>query len=70
MGRTELSDGALVVDGIVVGEVSHVGSPEGTDDAQPTITLHLGWAKAAGVRVVVHGETGVDRKRGGIVLDR
>lgn len=76
--RTELVDGPLVLDGIVIGNVSGSPAPPnpGEDapqvdhEATPTVTLNLGWAKAAGVRVVVLADPDIDRNRGGIVLDR
>jgi hypothetical protein len=53
-------NGSLCFDGMVVGKV--------TDE--PRIVLNLGWAKAAGVGVTVQGDPEVDKKRGGIILER
>lgn len=63
------SNGRLLVDGVVIGSFS-VPAPDEELADSPTLELHLGWLRAAGVRVVVHGEPGVDRNRGGIVLAR
>lgn len=71
MDRNELTEGALVHDGIVIGRVDLDTDPGTSDPAQGAhITLNLGWMKMAGVTVTVLGDPEVDRKRGGIVLDR
>lgn len=51
--------GALCFDGMVVGRLG-----------AEHVTLNLGWCKAAGLGVTVQGDPEVDRKRGGIVLQR
>lgn len=51
--------GSLVYEGIVVGK---------NDGDQ--LTINLGWAKAAGLKVKVLADPEVDRNRGGVVLDR
>ena len=52
-------DGRLVYDGIAVGTF-----------ADGRITVNLGWAKAAGLRVKLLADPEVDTRRGGVVLDR
>lgn len=71
----ELRDnGSLVFDGIVVGTTSdaeHEPDEDGPVEVErATITIDLGWAKAAGVRVRVLDDPAVDRHRGGVALDR
>jgi hypothetical protein len=68
----EIMDGKLVHDGMVIGVVAEEEhtQDEGGWKVEPTITLNLGWCKMAGVHVRVLGDPVVDRKRGGIVLDR
>lgn len=58
-------NGALCFDGMVVGRVT-----EKDAGGAPRLTLNLGWAKAAGLGVTVQGDPEVDRRRGGVVLER
>lgn len=58
-------NGSITHAGIAVGGIAI--APEGERD---TLTIDLGWAKAAGLRVVVRDDPAQDRHRRGILLDR
>lgn len=55
----DVGDGTISVGGYVLG-----------DWDGETITLNLGWLRAAGVGLRVEADPRVDRKRNGLVLDR
>lgn len=56
---TVRDEGAILFDGMAVGRY-HDGK----------LTVNLGWARLAGLGIVVQADPDVDRKRDGIVLER
>lgn len=67
-------NGTVIYDGIAIGGLdltdTDVGG-KGCDECEfPRLTLDLGWCKAAGLRVLIKADPAVDRKRGGIFLER
>lgn len=72
-------NGTLTFDGIAIGALEFVGGAPlpppvgekaGAERAEPRLTLNLGWLRAAGLHVRIEGDPQVDRKRGGLVLER
>lgn len=61
-------NGTIVYNEMAVGRVDTAAALD--DGTNARLVLNLGWMKAAGLRVTVQGDPEVDRKRGGIVLER
>lgn len=63
-------NGSITHDGIAVGSIDITpAGPDGKHE-QDTLTIDLGWTKAAGLRVVVRDDPAIDHHRRGIFLDR
>lgn len=61
-------NGKVVYDDMIVGWIDTGAMLD--DGTNARLVLNLGWMKAAGLRITVQGDPDIDRKRGGLVLER
>jgi hypothetical protein len=71
MELTIRNDGAVIADGMAIGRFTpYEFGPQETGDEKGRLTINLGWAKLAGLGITIQGDPEVDKKRGGVVLER